>query len=200
MPNLEEFKQLVAEGKIKDKWYFYKRTEQQKQRQALEMSKLSKYFKDTFNVILYPMYGTLLGIIRDSDFIPHDNDVDLAYLSLKTNKEEVLKEFEYICNVLKKNNFLTKILRKGQLHCYGESKTFKYDIWTSFLLDDKYCIIPLIDKDIESSVILPFITYKFRNIELLIPGNSPKLLDYIYKNWKTPVRLDWSKHQCKKIL
>jgi phosphorylcholine metabolism protein LicD len=200
MYNLEEFKKLVAEGKIKDKWYFYKRTEQQKQTQAEEIPLLVRYFKNRFNVILYPMYGTLLGIIREKDFILYDNDVDLAYLSLKTDKESVLKEFEFICEVLQKEELLTKIVSKGQLHCYGDSKTFKYDVWTSWIENDNlYYIVP-IKTGINKSIVLPFKTCEFRKTQLPIPNNPDKILNFIYNNWKEPISDNWRKQKCKRVL
>jgi len=200
MYNLEEFKKLVAEGKINDKWYFYKRTEEQKQFQAEEIPQLVNYFKEQFNVILYPIYGTLLGIIRENDFILHDNDVDLAYLSLQSDKEKVHQEYKLICDTLKRDNLLARIMRIGQIHCFGESKRFKYDIWTSFLLDDKYFLFPIIDKGIDKSLILPFKSKNFRKTTLFIPNQTEKLLDYIYNDWKTPISDNWRKHNNKKIL
>jgi len=200
MDNLEEFKKMVTEGKIKDKWYFYKRTETQKQMQAEEMPKLVNYFKQNFNISLYPMYGTLLGIIRDKDFILYDNDIDFGYLSLQTDKKLVFKEFEQICKVLKKDNLLTKICSRGQLHCFGESKIFKYDIWTSWINEqNKFFIVPL-GIGIDKSIILPFKKYNFRNINLLIPNNPEELLNLIYNEWKKPMSDNWRKQKCIRIL
>ena len=59
---------------------------------AKDMKELEQFFRDKFNLSLYLVYGTLLGAIRNQDFIPHDVDVDLAYLSILTNREDVLKE------------------------------------------------------------------------------------------------------------
>jgi len=183
--NLEDFKRLVQENKIKDKWYFYKRTEETKQKQAIEMLSLINYFKQKLNLLLYPVSGTLLGILREHDFISHDNDVDLAYLSNKNTKDEVLKEFYQICNFLESEKLLTKICKKGQLHCFGESKTFKYDIWTSFIINNKFYLIPIINGELNKSVLLPLKNYIFRDCCLNIPFNSKKLLTYIYQDWET---------------
>ncbi|MFA5154233.1 MAG: hypothetical protein WC554_16910 [Clostridia bacterium] len=182
--NLEHFKKLVQKGKIKDKWYFYKRTEEQKQNQTHEMEKLIEYFKEHLNLLLYPISGTLLGMSREKDFILHDNDVDLAYLSNQHEKSNVLEEFYQICDKLKKENLLSKICRKGQLHCYGQSKTFKYDIWTSFIMNNQYYLVPLIDGDLMPDTLLPLKKIIFRKVEFFVPNQTEKILDYIYKDWK----------------
>jgi len=182
--DLNNFKKLVQTGKIKDKYYFYKRTEEEKQKQTNEMVWLINYFKNNLNLDLYPISGTLLGMIRDSDFIAHDNDVDLADLSNKHTKKEVLNEFYQICEYLKKENLLTRLCMKGQLHCFGKSKTFKYDIWTSFIIINKFYLVPLINGDLNQEILIPFKKYKFRNSEFNIPNQSTKILDFIYKDWK----------------
>ena len=182
--NLEHFKKLVQEGKIKDKWYFYKRTEETKQKQVIGMLNIIEYFKENLNLTLYPISGTLLGMIREKDFILHDNDVDLAYLSNKHTKNEVLDEFYQICDFLKKENLLTRLCKKGQLHCYDEKKFFKYDIWTSFIINNKYYLIPLINGELKKDFILPLKTQNFRGFDFMIPQKSEKLLNYIYIDWK----------------
>ncbi len=40
----------------------------------------------------FPAYGTLLGAIREQDFIGHDNDVDLGYVSRHTHPLDVIRE------------------------------------------------------------------------------------------------------------
>jgi hypothetical protein len=200
MDNLEDFKKAVIEGKIKDKWYFYKRTEEQIMFQINEIPQLVNYFKEKFGVILYPISGTLLGIIRDNNFIAHDNDIDLAYLSLKTNKAMILDEFKNICAKLKEDKLLAKICTIGQLHCFWKKIEFKYDIWTSFILNEQYYLCPIINGEITKSVILPFKNEIFKGINLSIPNQPKKLLNFIYKDWE---KIDYNlggKNKWKKIL
>jgi len=185
--NLEEFKKLVQEGKIKDKWYFYKRTEKEKQAQTEELPYLIDFFIKNFNTILYPIYGTLLGIIRNNDYILHDNDVDLAYLSNFSDKKDIINEYNHICEVLNTNQLLTKKCSLGQCHSYSKNKTYKFDIWTSFIINKKLSIVPLIDGEIEENSILPFKKYIFRNISILIPNKPKKILSIIYNSWETPI-------------
>jgi hypothetical protein len=198
--DLNHFKKLVKEGKIKDKWYFYKRTEKEIQFQINEIPQLIDYFNKNFGVILYPVSGTLLGIIRDGNFIAHDNDIDLAYLSLKNSKKLILEEFHDICDKLKTDGLLTKIKINGQLHCFWKKREFKYDIWTSFIINEKYYLCPILNGEIDKSIITPFKYNSFKNINILIPNNSEKLLDSIYENWKQIDYKIGGKNKWKNIL
>jgi SAM-dependent methyltransferase len=45
-------------------------------------------------------YGALLGCIREGDFIAHDDDIDLAYLSRASGPEAVRAEFERVARAL----------------------------------------------------------------------------------------------------
>lgn len=203
--NLEKFKSEIKLGLRNDKPYFYKRTEEDKQLQTDKIPALMQFFKDECNVILYPIYGTLLGIIRENDYILHDYDIDFAYLSNYNTKPEIIKEYSDICDILLKNDLLAKKCRTtGQLHCYDKEKIFKYDIWTSFIIDNRVSIIPTIDGHITAEDILPFTTRVFRNIIVNIPNNPQKILNSIYDEWEKPIlgNLNYRglKLQWKKIL
>jgi hypothetical protein len=60
--------------------------------------------RDRMTEIGYPpllMYGTLLGAIREKDFIPHDDDVDLAVILENKGPEELATESNKLIEVLK---------------------------------------------------------------------------------------------------
>ncbi len=63
-----------------------------------------KRILDIFNLDFYIMYGTLLGIIREGNFIPHDIDVDIGIfdeeLLIKALSSEIFqKSFLKICRI-----------------------------------------------------------------------------------------------------
>lgn len=49
---------------------------------------------------VFVTYGALLGCIREGDFIAHDDDIDLAYLSRARNPAAVRSEFETVARAL----------------------------------------------------------------------------------------------------
>ena len=200
--DIEKFKQNVAEGKIKDKWYFYKRNENVKNALIQDMNTLTKFIKEKLNFDIYLVYGTLLGIIRENNFIEHDNDVDFAYLSKQTNIKDVLQEFKSITDILRNYDILSKICGNGHLHVWSPNKRNKFDLWTSYISENKYYLVPLIDGNIQSSVILPLKEVIFKNQKFLIPNQPETLLDSTYNNWKTPIMIynEGLKRKWKKIL
>jgi len=185
--NLDDFKKAVEQGLIKDKWYFYKRTEEVIQAQTDEMPYLVQFFRTKLGVTLYPIYGTLLGIIRENNYIMHDNDIDLAYLSNYSDAKSILAEYKHICDGLAANKLFVKSLSNGHLHCFGQGGVFKFDIWTSFIRNHKLSIVPLVGASLEKNTLLPFKKESFRNIKLWIPHKPEIILDCLYDDWKTNI-------------
>lgn len=184
--NIEEFKKAVEEGKIKNKWYFYKRSEDNRNALIRDMYSLISFIKDKFNLEVYLIYGTLLGAIREQNFIEHDNDVDLSYMSKQNNLKDVLYEFQGLCTILRNHEVLSKICSNGHLHVYSPNKRNKFDFWTSFIIENKYYLVPLIEGEISSEIILPLRTIDFKNMKFPIPNKPENCLDSIYSNWKHP--------------
>jgi len=187
MIDLEEFKKRVKEGKIKNKRYFYRMNEISKQKIVRNMHALIQFFKNKCDIDIYLIYGTLLGAIREHDFIEHDCDIDFAYLSKETHKRDIIIEYEKIISILKRYDMLSKICRDGHLFISSPNKENKFDLWTSFCIDNKYSLVPIYDNEIDSSIIIPLKTMIFKNYTFLIPNNSEKLLDLIYHNWERPI-------------
>ena len=62
----------------------------------------------------FPAYGTLLGAIREQNFIGHDNDVDLGYVSRHTHPLDVIRESFRLQRILRERG-----LRGGPLQRRG---------------------------------------------------------------------------------
>lgn len=165
------------------------------------MHSITLFIKDKFNLDIYLIYGTLLGAIRENNFIEHDNDVDFAYMSKQSNLPDVLNEFYGVCAILKNHELLSKICGNGHIHIYSPNKRNKFDLWTSFILEDKYYVIPIINGTLAPSMIIPLKESKFKNQPILIPNQSELVLDAIYNTWKIPILENKGlKHTWKKII
>jgi hypothetical protein len=187
--NSDEFKKAVKDGRIRDRGYFYNRSEEEKTNIAKDMYDLTIFLKNKFDLAIYLIYGTLLGAIREKDFIPHDFDVDLAYLSKKTTKSEVLKELNWLCEEFKKEGILKQEYsnQRGWLKIYSPNKKHYVDLWTSFIINNRFYLIPVFNGEIKAQIICPFKTINFKGENFLIPNNAEKFLDIHYQDWQVPI-------------
>ena len=166
---------------------FESRNDKLKSQNLKDMRDIEDYFKINFDLQLYIMYGTLLGAVRDSKFIPGDNDIDMAYLSKFNTLEEVHKEVEDIAWKLRHAGLLVKCHGNGgQLRVVCPSTKTVVDIWVSWIENDEYHIIPY-RKIGNKDDILPLVKKHFYNTSFYIPNNSEKILDEAYVNWKIPI-------------
>lgn len=200
--NLEKFKNETAEEvkNLNYNKYFYQYTESQKIKLVQEMKETQKFFKNNLNLDLYPVYGTLLGMIRDKDFIGHDTDIDMAYLSKYHTEKEVLAEFHTICNFLKKHNILIwKCKPASHIHIYSPSHYLRFDLWISWIgTDGKYYLVWMIDGELNKEDILPFNTIEFKGQKFLLISQPKKYLDFLYKDWQNPIaggENNWNKRK-----
>ena len=158
------------------------------------MKALEQLFLKEFNIQLYLTWGTLLGAIRQNDFIAFDNDVDLAYLSRKDKDFEILEEHEFIVAVLKEHEFAVTRNSKGQIHVRvlpeteaGSGAVFNLDIWTTWVRDGQYFHYPDIKGDLSEADTLPLIPHKLRGQSFLIPTGYANVLTAFYgEKWQEP--------------
>jgi hypothetical protein len=199
---LEKFKEQTKEeiSKLPYKKYFYQYDEQDKLQLAKELKEIELYLKSELELDVYPVYGTLLGMIRDNDFIGWDTDIDLAYLSKCHTNKAVLNEFNMITKFLEEKKLLLyKIKTASHLHVYSPNKHLRIDLWISWIDNNgKYHIVWTVNGDIDSSIILPFKTIEFKN-QIFCQMNDPiRFLDEHYPNWKVPLdgtAKEWAKRQ-----
>jgi len=203
--------------------YFCQRTDSVKDRHAEDIVSITKLFRDAFNVEVYVYYGTLLGTIRENDFIGYDNDIDLAYLSKYDNPKDVRKEWDGIVRFLddyrinknfkrssarvfehitgKHKEFDSLLIQKngpGQLHMWAPSGKTWVDLFVSWVCNGKVYALRHICGQLGSSCLLPFVVKRLRKNRVFVPADYSKILECMYgSEWEVPV--DWEKNKKDKL-
>ena len=197
---LEQFKAKTKEeiSKLNYKKYWYQYSNEEKLVVAKEMKDIEVFFKEELELDIYPIYGTLLGMIRDNDFIGWDTDIDLAYLSKCHTKKAVLNEFNLICAFLKHKDLLMyRIKTASHLHVYSPNKHLRIDLWISWIDEEgKYHLVWTIAGETNKEVILPFRNIEFKGQIFNLINNPEYYLNEAYHNWRKPTDGDetiWKK-------
>lgn len=133
------------------------------------------------NVHVSPAYGTLLGIIRENNFIEWDEDIDLFVL--KEDKEKLLnalwdlKEEGFDLIRVDRCGYLYSIIRNGEYVDFYIMENISPEVRTSFgehFVLDKY--------------LTELREWDFKGINIYVPKQYEECLEFIYGDWRTPVK------------
>lgn len=128
----------------------------------------TKAVLDSFNIIFWLMYGTLLGALREKSFISFDTDTDLGlFIESKPGFEKVIRQ----------------LIGEG----FELIRTDCNDNLITVIRDDEYIDFSFFKKEN-----LPFrklSDYRFLAVIFKIPENSEQFLNELYgKDWSIPKR------------
>lgn len=140
---------------------------------------------DKHGITFFLMYGTLLGAIREKDFIGHDTDTDIGVLESQRNK-------------------IIAALKELQELGFNLIRTGNPDDRATIIRNDEYIDFGLFRKEKDKSGLTyyqyannreygphfdQFETVSFLGAAFLVPSNPEKLLDRWYgKDWSKPKR------------
>ncbi|WP_391120361.1 LicD family protein [Psychrobacillus sp. L3] len=132
-------------------------------------------------------FGTLLGIVRDGDLIPWDDDIDLAVIK-DFDEEQFLVNLKEVC---KQSGIEVEYLikNKPELGLVGldilvsSPNTYSFTISVDLLIEDgeHYCLpIDIVPKKYFKKQQ----KLQLGNIELFGPSPVEEYLTYVYRDWK----------------
>ncbi len=155
---------------------------------------LEGVFEREFGISVYLTGGTLLGAVREGDYIAFDNDVDIAYLTEQKTDFEIAEEHELIIRVLRDQGYPVQQNSKGQIHVRvvtGDGSAtgaiFNLDLWTTWARDGRYFHYPDIKGELKASEVLPLIRLTFKGQSLWIPrGYEQVLVQFYGPGWRDP--------------
>ncbi|MDB5963128.1 MAG: LicD family protein [Massilia sp.] len=155
-----------------------------RQRIADYLTRLGEYFFTRFGYRLWLSYGTLLGCIREGDFIFHDDDVDMSYLSTKSSPQEVIEEMVGICKQMVADGWNMRVSVNGIIK---PGSGFNMDIYAAWIQDGKLFMqnttcFPFSREDVE-----PCRQLEFNGAMAWVPHNAEGFLASKYgANWRVP--------------
>ena len=144
----------------------------------------NEIFEAQFSKSLFICYGTLLGCIRDNDFIPHDDDVDVCFMSDEQGLDAAVREFRRVVKTLSDVGQKVQADNSAQFHWALEGTTL--DVFMAWTEGDRlymYNAGGLFSRD----HIYPLAKREFKGHEVLVPNDSEALLELIYgPGWRIP--------------
>ncbi len=149
---------------------------------ALEES--NRIFEARFSKRLFICYGTLLGCIRDNDFIPHDDDVDVCFLADGQGLDAAVREFRQVVKTLSDIDQKVQSDSSAQFHWGLQGTTL--DVFMAWTEGDNLYMYNAGGKFARDQI-YPLLEHEFKGRQVLVPNDSEALLELIYgPGWRVP--------------
>jgi lipopolysaccharide cholinephosphotransferase len=148
-----------------------------------------KKILDKGNLNFGLIHGTLLGAIREHDFISHDEDIDLSVLS------EDEEKFKSLLFDMKESGFdLIRYDRRGLYSVMRQGEYIDFYIFKPFQRGVRHSGSDyVLEKHLTKTIEIDFQNTKFR-----VPADYIEFLEIYYGNdWQTPIV--WTTYNLSKI-
>ena len=165
----------------------------------MDFVKAHQYLKDVknaldkFEIPFFLFYGTLIGAIREHDFMVHDNDIDVGILAKNINRDKVSKVARELQLLGYRVNFGSMLTILNMCNVYRtDVKGLKVDGYFLFDFQDKlwfpryayigktpFChAIPYEKKYFENMKPI-----KFKGDDYLVPTPPEEFLEKLWGKW-----------------
>ena len=165
-------------------------SDEQKAAIVRKMYAFSCLLRENLNIQSFITSGTLLGLIRENRFLPHDDDFDMAYISAFMDRMEILKERRRIFECVNASEeFLMKERTGGRAAVFVTSPevNFNFDLFVGYRHKEFFNEFPLKPEAMKFHDISPVQVMTFYGEDIFVPKSPEALLEVNYgKGWKQP--------------
>ena len=148
------------------------------------LAESNEIFEAQFSKKLFICYGTLLGCIRNDDFIPHDDDVDVCFLADGQGLEAAVHEFRAVIRILSDMGHRVVFDSSAQFHWLVQDMWL--DVFMAWFEGDNLYMYNA-GGAFSRSQIYPLAEHAFKGHQVLIPNDPEALLELIYgPRWRVP--------------
>ena len=149
---------------------------------ARENLVLLKRLCDVAGLKFILFYGSLLGAVREHDFITHDKDIDVVMY-----KTDMSKFLNMLFDLRKEGFELARYECRGFLSIIRKGEYIDVYFYEPYPKDTNlwYCCQDICDK----KYVLDLMPYEFLGKEYLIPRDYIGYMEYYFgSNWRTPIQ------------
>lgn len=146
---------------------------------------LQDVFSQTLGLPLLLSHGTLLGVMRNGDLLPHDDDFDCAYVSSLTDLDDVSQERFAIAAKLQETGMNLKFGFTG--HIKIKRGKLEIDCMPAWFQDRRYNVSIYSSLEMTPDEVLPPARVRVQDRVVQLPARAERFLALNYgANWRQP--------------
>ncbi|WP_051486312.1 class I SAM-dependent methyltransferase [Nocardioides sp. J54] len=138
----------------------------------------------------FPAYGTLLGAVREGQFLGHDSDADLGYVSRHSTPVDVITESYHLQRAVIERGFSTYRYSGAAFRIdvrESDGSVRGLDLFGGFMDGGRLYLMGEVGMPYDESWLFPLTTCTLAGREYPAPAKPEKLLEAMYgPSWKVP--------------
>lgn len=148
--------------------------------------RFSDYFDGRFGRRPFFIAGTLLGLVRDNDFLPFDDDMDVGYFSMLTSPEAVRDELFEMLKTMVEDGWNVRVGHNGGFYkVYGDGADF--DVFPSWAYESRLWLPQSQSMPAGPDLMHPPKAVPFRGARVFVPNRPEDYLALHYgPSWRVP--------------
>lgn len=153
---------------------------------------MNAVFEKLFGYSLYLIGGTLLGFVREQDFLQNDKDMDVSYFSRYRHVHDVKAEMFTIVRTLLEagENLVFMRSNRSVVNNYFRwqvDDVDRIDVMPTWIQDGRLFRPTFVGYSTDENIILPLRERRFYGHKVFIPNRAEEKLAQVYgPTWRTP--------------